>query len=296
MRRWDISSAGHSRPGAAMIVLLLAACSCSLPRQEATGEPPAPPPLNVVVVADMSDRIAVPGQVARDTAIIRIVCNAFQEHARQVGYPFSRDRLRFQAVRTTLLDNDVLVDVGDMNDRHEIVVRHLAERLQQFQRDCAFGYVAQDSYPGADLWGYFKDGFPAVVERAPFQNRVILLTDGYLSFEGAIQAKRPRNTEMNVAELRDKADWQVSFRDMALKGVGQRFPNTQMMILEVAPKLQPESVHEFDIIRRYWTEWCDSLGIDAGAERPRIFTNNLQLSAIRDKLREFLSSGGQAVQ
>jgi len=285
------------KPCSALLLAWLPIVSCvgcsSTGSDDGAGEvvPPPPPPINVVVVADLSDRIATPEQVVRDTAIIRIVGEVFKEHCRQVGYLFSRDRLRFQGVRTTLLDNDIAIDVGYLNAKNERVVERIDPELTRFRRDCALSYAPQGSYAGADLWGYFKNDLGAVLEREDVLNRVIVLTDGYINFNGEIQAHRPVNTQMRIGELRGKRDWERVFESYALAGVGRRFANTELLVLEIAPKGAVQSVHEYDILKRYWTAWADSMGIAMGPDDRNIYTNSLQLSAIRQKVTEFLRNG-----
>ncbi len=281
---------GHSLVVACVSATLIGGLGCARRGVDNNSDPPPPSPLNVVIIDDLSDRISAPTQAARDTAILRLITDAFFDRCRDVGFPFSRDRLRFQGVRTTLLDNDLVVDVQKLNLAGEPVVKTLRPRLATFLSGCLHSYSSQAQFNGADLWGYFKDDMEAVLKPAPFENKIIMFTDGYLNFNSSLQNQRPVNTVMHVAELRHRDDWEKEFPQLALAGVGHKFDRTQILILELAPKDQPASIHEMDILKTYWAAFCDSLGVDVGAHGARIYANSLQLSAVADKLHEFLEA------
>ena len=88
-------------------------------------------PINVIVVADLSDRIKSSAQVARDSAVIDAVAQAFNERAKKiVGYPFCEDRIRFQGIRSVASSEDIVVDVGRMNAIGQQPVKELPKQLQ----------------------------------------------------------------------------------------------------------------------------------------------------------------------
>lgn len=261
---------------------------CGSGEGQSTADLQEPPPINAVVVVDLSDRIKAPGQTARDTAVLRVVAAAFKEHCRRVGYPFSSDRFRIQLVRTNVLKNDLTVDVGLLNAaRGEPVVTALGPRLKALVDAATEEYLASSDFLGADLWGYFKDDLQPMLKPAPYRNKIILMTDGYLNFEASSERGRPKNTIMRVAALRNSANWRDEFPKYALRGVGRKFEGSELMVLEIAPKVQPQSVNEGDILKTYWSSFGDSLGLQLGQSENRIFTNAVPLSVLREKLQEY---------
>lgn len=251
-----------------------------------------PSPINVLLIMDLSDRVKEPGEEGRDLAVVRMVADAFRERCRRVGYPFSRDRLRFQGVRTTVSRSDITVDVGLINDTGEPVVTQIVPRLDRFVNLVSAEYREQFAFVGADLWGYLKDDFGALLRPAPSVNKIVLVTDGYLNFDAKMQLGRPANTSMQVGKLRSMANWKEQFPQYALRGIGRTFDRrfTQILILEIAPKLQPNSVNEMDILKMYWSTFCDSIGIECGNPQERILSNKVPASELKDRLDTFLNN------
>jgi hypothetical protein len=271
--------------------LLLACVGCqksssvaSAGTEAATDEVPA---LNVVVVADLSDRIASPEQVQRDAQVIEAISGAFLKRAEAVGYPFCTDRLRFQGIRSTATSEDLSIDVGALNAHRVVVVKELPDRLASWARRADKLYSTEGPFVGADLWGYVAHDLDAVlVHDGTTRNKLILITDGYLNFANGVA--RPRNTEMRVAALRQAgARWESQFPRYALAGVGRRFEDCDLLVLEVAPKDPMRNVTEADILRRYWSAWADSLGMSHASSD--VYLNNAPLSSLTDRVTAFLT-------
>ncbi len=248
-----------------------------------------PAPINLIVVADLSDRIRTSGQIQRDSTIIDEIASAFRRRAQVVGYPYCRDRLRFQGVRSTVTSEDVAVDVGALNDKGIVIVAKLPGYLTSWANQARKFYAAEGPFVGADLWGYIAHDLSAVRD-AKARNKIIVITDGYLNFASGVA--RPRNTEMHVAALRQAgARWETQFPRYALAGVGQRFEDCDLLVLEVAPKDPMRNVTEADILRRYWTAWADTLGMrHESSPDQAVLLDNAPLSALQGRLDTFLMS------
>ena len=268
---------------------------CSGPSSDATTTPADPQPLNVIIVSDLSDRLAHPQQRERDRMVLRACTQAFQERCRRVGYPLCKDVIRFQSVRTTPSATDIQVDVGALNapspgQDHSPVVTAIGPSLDRFVVTAMKEYDAGFTPEGADLWLYFKDQF-GVLLKPGYRNKVILLTDGYLNFDPATQATRPARTYMQVGRLRVVPDWRTEFPKVALAATGTSFHDrdVEMVVLEVAPKLQPRSIHETEILQRYWTSFCDSIGVQHQPAERSVLTNTTPESEVRRLLTDYLA-------
>ena len=131
-----------------------------------------------------------------------------------------------------------------------------------------------------------------VLLKPGYRNKVILLTDGYLNFDPATQATRPARTYMQVGRLRVVPDWRTEFPKVALAATGTSFHDrdVEMVVLEVAPKLQPRSIHETEILQRYWTSFCDSIGVQHQPAERSVLTNTTPESEVRRLLTDYLAS------
>ncbi len=244
-------------------------------------------PINVIVVADLSDRITSRAQVARDSAVIDAVADAFRLRAKYVGFPFCEDRLRFQGIRSVAGSEDIVVDVGHMNAIGQQPVKELPKQLQVWGDRARQLYVNDGHFEGCDLWGYVAHDLDAVLAHGTPRNKLIVITDGYLNF--APKVARPANTEMHVAALRAAgARWESQFPRYALAGVGRRFEDCELLVIEVAPKDPLRSVNEADILKRYWTSWAKELGMANADQGDYVLFENAPLSAVQERVKEFL--------
>jgi hypothetical protein len=276
---------------ALMAALVFAGCGG---KQDVPRTVVAKPALNIILVADLSDRVDAK-QIERDSSIIASAVDAMVSHARLVGFPFAKDRIRFQAVRTNQVSNDVVIDLRALNQRptesggRKPLWQILPDEKERFLKACMDSYHEGAETQGADIWGFFKDRFEPLVEGPPYVNKVILLTDGYLNFDTAIQQHRPKNTQMRMAELRRTQDWQARFAEFALVGVGKKF-EADIMVLEVAPRDPVRQPQETEMLERYWREWAAELGMDIKHNGvKRLYLNTLQISAINQKMVEFMA-------
>lgn len=244
-------------------------------------------PINVIVVADLSDRITSRAQVARDSAVIDAVADAFRLRAKYVGFPFCEDRLRFQGIRSVAGSEDIVVDVGHMNAIGQQPVKELPKQLQVWGDRARQLYVNDGHFAGCDLWGYVAHDLDAVLVHGKPRNKLIVITDGYLNF--APKVARPANTEMHVAALRAAgARWESQFPRYALAGVGRRFEDCDLLVIEVAPKDPLRSVNEADILKRYWTSWAKELGMANADQGDYVLFENAPLSAVQERVKDFL--------
>lgn len=258
-----------------------------------------PAPINLVIVADLSDRLEDVAQSGRDIVVIRSAVDVlFNQHARR-NYDTSKDLVRFQAVRANTIANDIYLDMDELNSRSSEASggqpgwKLVSSEATKFIAHCEESYGAGPDKRGADLWGYFKDNYGPVIRPKPFVNKVIVLTDGYLNFSDRIQRQRPSNTQMQMAKLRlHPADWEQELPKLALAGVGKTF-DADIMVLEVAPVDALTHPQEPEMLKRYWEAWANSMGMRIKGKDgvARVYLNTLQMSAVSQKIKEFLMEG-----
>lgn len=259
--------------------------------------------VNLVIVADLSDRILDEKQGVRDLSVIQAALDAWESRARSVGWIVTRDVIRFQAIRANQLANDIYLDLEELRKRpadasgNAAVWQRLPSEKKKFIEACETTYGEGAETRGADLWGFFKDSYGPVTRGEPYINKVVVITDGYLNFDAAIQEQRPSNTQMRMAELRQSQDWEAEFPAFALAGIGKSY-DADIMVLEVAPKNMLTNPHELEMLERYWEAWSDTMGMRIKGHDgvARIYMNSLQLSALSQKLREFLAEGTNATE
>lgn len=98
---------------------------------------------------------------------------------------------------------------------------------------------------------------------------------------------------MQMAKLRlHPADWEQELPKLALAGVGKTF-DADIMVLEVAPVDALTHPQEPEMLKRYWEAWANSMGMRIKGKDgvARVYLNTLQMSAVSQKIKEFLMEG-----
>lgn len=244
----------------------------------------------VIIIADLSNRIDArlhPGQLERDTAIVRLIADAFGGVVRRNRYLFSRDRLRMMYIGGENPPVEPRIDVARMNEDHRVVVKELPAALAAFHSAAMRPYlIKRTAYLGADLWSWFHNTAAKVLKvedpHREIRTRIIVLTDGYLEFAPSI--KRESGTAMRMASLRGRVNWEQAYGRLKLKPAGVELTNTRVLILELAP-IRPEvNTTEQEIIERYWSDWFQGMGAETA-----FLSNSEALPSVADALRQFLA-------
>jgi hypothetical protein len=244
----------------------------------------------VIVIADLSNRIDArlhPGQVDRDTAIVRLIADEFGGLVRRNRFLFSRDRLRMMYIGGQNAPVEPRVDVAKMNEEHRIVVKELPAALASFRVFAVQPYLPKrTAYNGADLWSWFHNTAPKVLKvddpHRETRTRIIILTDGYLEFAPSI--RREPGTTMRMTSLRGRQNWEDAYTRLKLKSAGVQLQNTKVLVLELAP-LRPEVyTTEQEIIERYWRDWFQGMGAETA-----FLSSSEALPAVGDAIRQFVS-------
>lgn len=257
--------------------------------------------LNLLLVLDLSDRlIEQPGQPEKDQAIIEGILAQFAARQKRQAYLRSEDRLRLLLARQpevpSATSDSLSIDMSQKRMASPDGKRLMAwpkykEEQAQFQAAVAnaYGRALASPFTGADLYTMFCTELPQNFLDPARKNRIVVLTDGYLTFDRKYLAKRPACTYMRELDKlrREKERWLQRFerKQLALCPCeGARFPpGTKVMVLETAPKFQGQSVYEFAIVEHYWKTWFEAMGVPLA-----IYPQNDLVSDINSKVEAFL--------
>lgn len=274
------------------IVALLASCNESPPRETI----PPVKAVNVILVVDLSDRLAeTPGQAEKDKQAIHALLEEFQLRAKKAAYIGSKDELRLVVapqpeVPTSTNDKLSIVMQAPIGTTPIGYPRFKNLRAQfENELDELYQEAVRSPFNGADLYTFFCTELRTKYMKPNFENRVIVLTDGYLLFEKQYAAKRQQGTFMTELQnmRNEKAKWKERFerKNLALRPCDNtQFSHTKVMLLETAPLFKGISVYEFDIIEHYWKTWFDAMGLPAQIE-----PHHAMIGSIREKIKEFIN-------
>lgn len=255
--------------------------------------------VNIVVLLDLSDRIiTTAGQADKDRSIIKSILDKFEERQRRQIYITSNDRLRLlvaaQPGVNVSSNDDLVIDMVELRRRKEgqaVGKEAFDAARKKFNSALSNLYekALKSPHTGADIYTFFCSDYPvSIMSTDPkIKNKLIVLTDGYLTFDPVHLSKRPKCSYMrNLTQLRAaKQEWESYFQknNLALCPCDRKFKNTEVLLLETAPLNKGASVYEYDIVAHYWKKWFDAMALAA-----QIFPHDGQVSNISNKVKTFL--------
>ena len=234
--------------------------------------------VNIIVILDTSDRISEkknPGQVERDKEIVHSIVDLFDrlvsDHfaTLKMGDPIEHPhRLTFvvpeQPGRAPMPEHIrrklTIKDQGGGKDPFIRQIRVLREGIDELYASV----TDQNKFPGADIWKWF-DAYAKYYLPDGAHNCVICLSDGYLNFDKNIEKLRPPGTYMQVKRLRGLPNWEEKFQGLSPIDIDEDF-SAKFLMVEIALQKKDnrtgvEYAEDFDIIKKYWKTWLNSMGI-----------------------------------
>ncbi|MBL4708434.1 MAG: hypothetical protein JKY48_08365 [Flavobacteriales bacterium] len=257
------------------------------------------PPMNVIVLLDLSNRIDTlkhPDQARRDQTVIKSVLDIFGERQKQFGYLASKDKLSIvfadqanPAIKGFEFSDKLSLDMEDRmthpkyKKKKKIILQSCSLLYQQ---------AIKQADSGADIYTWLKDQFSNYHRDGKYENKVIVLTDGYLAFDKDISIRRPKGTQINWSNFetlrRHPANWEEYYNRkkmgfLPIKGIN--FDKTEVMLMEIEPRETNKNPHEFDLLKHFWIDWMDKMSIEGKVVKTFSDVNQLNYG-----LKKFLSN------
>ena len=233
-------------------------------------------PVNIIVILDTSDRVSEkknPGQVERDKEIVRSIVNLFDqlvsdhfatlkmvdpiEHPHRLTFVVPEQPGR-PPIPQHIMKKLTIKDQGGGKDPFIRQIKVLLEGIDELYASV----IEQNKFPGTDIWKWFDD-YAKYYLPDGVNNCVICLSDGYLNFDKDIEEVRTPGTYMQVKRLRGLRNWTQEFQ--GLSPIDEDF-SAKFLMIEIALQKKDndtgvEYAEDFDIIKRYWETWFNSMGI-----------------------------------
>ncbi|MCY7350487.1 MAG: hypothetical protein LH606_07445 [Cytophagaceae bacterium] len=270
-------------------LLVLLICSCGNTAEQVV-RPAKTRPVNYIVLLDLSDRL-LPSQAANDQALIKTVFTQFQKTVFGKGLIInSKDKFRVviapqhgvgynpdNFMNILYLDLESL-PLGEKSKQMVAFEKALPETLNSLYATATQRKSRPEHYPGCDLWKYFNDHLEnSLVNEA--DNRLVILTDGYLDFQKTpfkITVKnRSTNTDF-IWRFRGKANWEKTMRagNWGLIPAQVNLPNVSVSVVEINSKFQ--NLNELSILKTVWSDWLRGMQAQRVTWIPKYSLSNSQ--------------------
>lgn len=297
--------------------MLLAGCvECGEPKSTTA------PPVNIIVILDISDRLKKKGQIQRDEKIVAQIINIFHEelvykHLEQhLGTTLCPHRLTFAVpeqpvpifetstseqpepyeVPSEILeklqvrDSEKLIEgSGELSG---MAVYEFEEKKKTLLKaiDDLYKFAQEDNpYTGADIWNWFRKDAEDYL-RDGFHNYIICLSDGYLKFDyNTVEKFLPPGRFMEIGKWRNEPDWENKITHLlSTKKKFSRY-NVKFVIMEINirkdDKTGTDHPRDFDIMKALWKRWLEDMEITNHE-----FKRQVPLTQLQDTIHSIIIS------
>jgi hypothetical protein len=250
----------------ASILLLFTSCGCEEAREEK-------PPLNYVVLLDLSDRILAPEQLDKDFALIATAFKSFEKHARQNLVISSKDRFSIKIIpqKNSPLNVNHYEDLLQLYlDETEVAAKNkslvslskaLPTILENLKKDALYGKTS-NAYFGVDIWAYLHDNGMGL-SKSGYENQILILTDGYFDFESQAHVLKDKNQYTSTRFLNDltTSNWKEISESQQYGLLPIHLEkNTQWIVAGISGK-KANDILQTEKITYFWEKWLKHSGV-----------------------------------
>lgn len=259
---------------------------------------------NIIVLLDLSDRLTLPGQVNRDTLLLRQIYTAFEERVRKQMYINAQDQLqvlvapqRSLPAHTETIENRLRINMQEVpvKERSGFLKKKRPVFFQQV--DSLYHAAAQrpaSSFSGSDIWKFFDQYLRNyLVPDTNTENRIIVLTDGYFDFE-SLKDKKQQGCRYSYSEklmqkgrvpvpgnMAPELFFQQIFDSCGLIPVHINQGNTGILVAEMTARNSYE--YELELLEAMWSGWYNTMGIGYIS-----FVRKNDVETVKRKLSQFI--------
>ncbi len=245
-------------------------------------------PENTVILLDLSDRLLIPNQGSRDTALILEAWRTFEKKAKARLIVTCRNRFSIVLAPQENTPPELLniqqtlsFDLGSIPPTQKLKALQnfsttFQAKIARLYRLAIRGKLSSD-YPGADIWRYFNEQLHLDAS-TEYQNKLIVLTDGYFDFEHSQDKIHTGSyhTTTNFLKILPQVGWsEYAIRTKTgLLPINRKFPDLQVFVACLHSKTKRQD--ETAMLAFFWCEWLKAMNVT----RTETFSNSIQIDKI----------------
>jgi len=230
---------------------------------------------NYVVVLDLSDRIIQShDQVNIDTSAIRAVFEKFETSVQKNIVVKSKDKFSVRIIPqkqsslpSNTFENDLSLDMGKYSAAEKLVKlnefkANFSRQLTMLYQNAVLGNKNSD-FAGVDIWQYFNEQINSDLD-VRYNNKVMILTDGYFDFEDKNHGIHTQNQSTTTAQLLGKMNvpnWmqKASELQLGIMPVKLQIP-ARWLVCGIQPKANCKDLLESEKLSYLWELWLKQSG------------------------------------
>lgn len=230
--------------------------------------------LNLSILIDLSDRIDLPGQQAKDSSYILSLAKEFNYHIskKKLGLLYDKIEVFFEPVPVNAKINELAkgLKIGyikgvSKNNWMPKTIKGYSNIPSQIYEQ-ARRASQKEGYPGSDTWGFFKNHVKDYCIEECRRNILVILTDGYLFHESNLRKEGNQTSYLtpqllNQLKLNNpKWNEEIRSRNLGFIPATNGLENLEVLVLGIQSQ---NSNHPYaqDILEFYWKTWLTKMGV-----------------------------------
>ena len=233
--------------------------------------------LNISLLLDLSDRInpqKYPNPAMeyyqRDAGYINLIAKAFVNHIERKKIILIDDKIQlfFEPEPSNRQINEISQKLKVHLTRQNVTKEKLKElryNYEQLPKKIYELAIADDNYVGSDTWRFMKNNVKDYCVDNGYRNILIILTDGYMYHKDDIITEGNKTTFLTPELIRQEHlndyNWQEKYDKDSYGFISatKNINNLEVLILGINP--DPKNDFEDDVIKKYWNDWLQNMGI-----------------------------------
>ncbi len=229
--------------------------------------------LNISILLDLSDRIENLKIKEKDSAYLSSLAEVFVNHVKSKKLILLEDKMQL-FFNPEPSDNRIngIAEKLKISFTKETSKSNLEDALKLYSEYPSQLYtLAQEDakavkgYPGSDIWSFFKDNVKDYCIDDCHRNVLVILTDGYMFYNKTVMKEKNKTSYLTPKSLKNlqlnNGDWKQKIKEEQFGFIQATSGLDDLEILVIGITSHNDNPYAKDIIKTYWSEWLDSMGI-----------------------------------
>lgn len=232
---------------------------------------------NISILLDLSDRISLKKNpnptmeyYQRDLGYIKSVSEAFTEHLKSKRIRQINDKIQLffnpepQDPAINTIAKNLRISI-DKNNASKDLLNSINSNYALQTSKIYDSAIKDNNYTGSDIWSFFDSKVKDQCIEKGYRNILIVLTDGYMFYEGTVMKDKNRTTYITPELIRknglNTTDWDKKLleQDFGFIKANDDLSNLEVLVLGINPA--KNNPYEEKVIRSYWSKWLTEMKI-----------------------------------
>lgn len=232
---------------------------------------------NISILLDLSDRISLKKNpnptmeyYQRDLGYIKSVSEAFTEHLKSKRIRQINDKMQLffnpepQDPAINTIAKNLRISI-DKNNASKDLLNSINSNYALQTSKIYDSAIKDNNYTGSDIWSFFDSKVKDQCIEKGYRNILIVLTDGYMFYEGTVMKDKNRTTYITPELIRknglNTTDWDKKLleQDFGFIKANDDLSNLEVLVLGINPA--KNNPYEEKVIRSYWSKWLTEMKI-----------------------------------